>query len=214
VPDSETLDALADGREVRVTTPVRAHGFDPLDDDELYDELPESVGTVLVAGHPAYLDDDERRKAVAPRLAAARERYPDAWVGTEGVERIALTVGGTQYELLSRSTERDVRALREAGYSGNIAIYAPTVLTSDHDVILDALGDYVSRRSAVEQALPENPSTDSSASGRTRNVLLQASREYGLAGPKETIAGRVETLRDAGADTIVSYPARGLDPTE
>ena len=87
LPGRETLATLADETEVLLTTPVRADGFDPLGDDSLVADLPATVGRVLVAGHPAYLTDAERDRAVAPRLGAALEAEPDAWVGTESVDR-------------------------------------------------------------------------------------------------------------------------------
>ncbi len=74
LPDRETLESLADGRELRLTTPVRADGFDPLGDDSLADRIPAGVRRVLVAGHAAYLDGEERSRAVAPRLGASRGR--------------------------------------------------------------------------------------------------------------------------------------------
>ncbi|MFB6160826.1 MAG: luciferase, partial [Haloferacaceae archaeon] len=120
LPDDDALRALARDREVRLTTPVRVAGFDPLADGNGNDPVPEGVGRVLVAGNPAYLTEAEASRAVAPRLVAARERHPGAWVGTEGVERVALAAGGTQFELLSRTTAGDVRALRTAGFDGEI----------------------------------------------------------------------------------------------
>jgi hypothetical protein len=211
LPDAETLASLAADCTVRLTTPIRADGFDPIDDDSLWDWVPEGVGRVLVAGHPAYLDDEEAQRAVAPRLRAGRDRAPDAWVGTESVERIALAVGGTQFELLSRSTLRDLHALRNAGFEGELAVYAPTVLTDDEDEILDAVGAYAARRSPVREALPEGTATDASAEGRAREVLSQAVRDYALVGDPETVRKRTDRLREAGADTIVCYPARTLD---
>ncbi|WP_224332512.1 DUF7388 family protein [Haloprofundus halobius] len=211
LPDARTLEALAETADVRLTTPVRADGFDPLGDDSLVADLPESVGRVLVAGHAAYLTEDERRRAVAPRLKAARETASDAWVGTEGLERVALAAGGTQYELLSRATERDVRALRAAGYDGEIALYAPTVLTDDEDEILDAVGGYVARRRPVARALPEGSSSDSRATGRARTVLSKASRDYALVGTPAVVRKRVDALESLGVDTVVGYPARGID---
>ncbi|ELZ91801.1 hypothetical protein C440_15854 [Haloferax mucosum ATCC BAA-1512] len=210
MPDSDVLDALAAEKEVRLTTPVRADGFDPLGDDSLYDWLPAGVRQVLVAGHPAYLTDDETRRAVAPRLRAARERAPDSWVGTEGIERIALAAGGTQYELLSRTTRRDVRALRAAGFDGELALYAPTVLTDDEDEILDAVGAYVSRRRPVSRALPDDSPTDSSAEGRARDVLLKAARDYALIGSVADVRNRVDDLREVGVNLVAGYPARGV----
>ena len=211
VPTGETLRALAEDATVRVTIPVRADGFDPLGDDERLRALPDSVGQVVVAGHPAYLDERERRRAVAPRLREVAERASDPWVGTEGVERIALAVGGTQYELFSSSTRRDVRSLRAAGFDGEIAVYAPVVLTGDDDAILDAVGDYAARRSVVSEGLPANAPTDSTVTGEARETLLAGCREYALAGDVETVADRVEGLREVGVNHVVGYFASDLD---
>ncbi|WP_276252734.1 DUF7388 family protein [Halomontanus rarus] len=214
LPDEETLAKLAaeSNATIRLTTPVRADGFDPLGDDSLLESLPEGVGRVLVAGHPAYLSPEEQRRAIAPRFGAALETDPDAWVGTESVERIAMATGATQYDLLTRSTERTLRALRTAGFDGDISVYAPTVLTDDPDAVLDAIGGYVARRRPVARALPgSDGATDSSATGRTREVLLEAAGDYALVGTESEIRDRVAELRTAGATTIVGYPARGLD---
>jgi hypothetical protein len=211
LPEADVLTTLAESVDVRLTTPVRADGFDPLGDDSRLADLPASVGRVLVAGHAAYLSEDERRRAVAPRLNAARKSAPDAWVGTEGIERIALAAGGTQYELLSRTTERDVKALRAAGYEGEIALYAPTVLTSDEDEVLDAVGGYAARRRPVARALPDGCETDSSATGRAREVLSKATRDYALVGTPEQVRERIDSLESLGVDTVVGYPARGID---
>lgn len=210
-PSPETLADLAGSVDVRATTPVRADGFDPLGEDGLAGGLPESVGRVLVAGHPAYLDDHERERAVAPRLREAVDDCPDPWVGTESVERVALAVGGTQFDLLGPGTEAEVRALRAAGYDGSVAVYAPTVLTDDEDAVLDALGAYAARRGPVRDRLPEGAATDASATGRAREVLSAAVRKYGLVGDVETVRGRVADLHEAGVDRVVGYPARGLE---
>lgn len=211
MPDAATFEALADAYELLVTTPVRSDGFDPLGDDSFLESLPGSATRVLVAGNGAYLTDDERRRAIAPRLQAAREAAPGAWVGTEGIERVALAAGGTQFELLSRGTRSEVRALRTAGFEGEVALYAPTVLTDDPDETLDAVGGYVARRGPVRQALPDGAATDAGATGRAREVLLQAATDYALAGDVETVGERVAELEDAGIDRVVAYPARGLD---
>lgn len=211
VPDTETLAALDEEYEVRVTAPVRADGYDPLGDDGLLRALPDGIRSVLVAGHPAYLTDAERKRAVAPRLRAGAEDVTDPWVGTESVERVALAVGGTQFELLSASTRRDVGALRDAGFDGDIAVYAPTVVTDDEDAILDAVGAYASRRGPVREQLPDDAPTDSDASGAVRETLLDGCRNYALVGDRETLTNRIERLRAVGVDHVVSYPARGLD---
>jgi hypothetical protein len=213
LPPADLLTSLAREREVVVTTPVRADGFDPLGEDDLAREwVPGDVRRAVVAGHPAYLAEEERSRAVAPRLGAAVERHPDAWVGTEGVERVALATGGAQYELLDRSTDRAVRALRAAGFDGEVVLYAPTVATDDDDAVLDAVGEYVARRRPVAEALPEGASTDATAGGRAREVLSAAARDFALVGTPVDVRDRVERLRNAGVDTVVAYPARGLDP--
>lgn len=212
LPAPDVLADLADAvSELRVTVPVRADGFDPLGDDSLLSALPSAVERVFVAGHPAYLDEAERRRSVAPRLREAVDRHADAWVGTEGVERVALATGATQYELLSRTTERDLRSLRTAGFDGDVAVYAPTVLTDDEDAVLDAVGAYAARRREVASALPDGAPADASATGRAREVLLRATRDYALAGDPDAVRSRVRDLRDAGADTVVGYPARGVE---
>jgi len=210
LPAADRLAALAERHEVLATTPVRADGFDPLGDDHLVDEwIPEGVGRALVAGHSAYLTETERERAVAPRFGAALRRAPDAWVGTEGVERIATATGAPQYELLSRSTDRDVRALRAAGFDGPVSLYAPVVVADDEDTLLDAVGDYAARRRPVREALPEDAATDATATGRARAVLSAAVRDYALVGTASEVHERVATLRSAGVTRVVGYPARG-----
>jgi len=211
VPEADRLRALAAEKAVRVTVPVRADGFDPLGDDSRLAALPAAVDRVLVAGHPAYLSPAERQRAVAPRLRAARERATDPWVGTESVERLALAVGGTQFELLAPGTERAVRGLRAAGHAGEVAVYAPTVLTDDDDAVLDAVGAYAARRPAVADALPAGAATDSGVTGPARETLRAACRDYALVGDLEQVRSRVADLREAGVDTVVGYPARGLE---
>lgn len=216
LPSADVLRTLTDRGPVYLTTPVRADGFDPLGDDSLVEWIPEGVGRVFVAGHSAYLNDDERSRAVAPRLRSAldSESTPTPWVGTEGIERIALAAGGVQYELLTRATRTSVRALRAAGYDGDVSVYAPTVLSSDENEILDAVGEYVARRRVVREALDEratDPTTDRHASGAVRDRLLTAAREFALVGDRETIRERIATLHDVGVDTVVGYPAAGLE---
>ena len=210
LPARETLADLAADRDLRVTTPVRADGFDPLGDDSLLADLPSDARRVLVAGHPAYLTDEERDRAVAPRLGAAVETTRDPWVGTESVERVALAAGGTQYELLARDTRNEVRALRAAGFDGRVAVYAPVVVSDEEDRILDAVGAYTARRGPVRRALPDDAATDGTATGRAREVLSKAVRDYALVGDAATIRERVAALREAGVDTVIGYPAAGL----
>ncbi|MFC7134130.1 MULTISPECIES: DUF7388 family protein [Salinibaculum] len=212
VPDPETLREMAADHEVRVTAPVRADGYDPRGDDSLLRAVPDTVGLVVVAGNPAYLDSRETTRAIAPRLGEVVSRAADPWVGTERVERLALAAGGTQYELLTGATEHDIRGLRAAGFSGDVAVYAPTVLTGNEDAVLDAIGAYAARRSAVRSALPTGAATDSTATGEAREILLDGCREFALYGSVDEVAARVQALREAGVDRVVGYPARGLDP--
>lgn len=211
VPDAGTLSALAGDRTVRVTTPVRADGFDPLGDRSRAADIPETVGRVLVAGHEAYLNPAERSRAVAPRLRAAAVDCADPWVGTEGVERLALATGHTQFELLSGTTGHEVRALRAAGFDGDIAVYAPVVLSDEENRVLNAVGAYAARRNSVTSDLPANAPTDSRAGGGARDVLLAGCREVALCGEPSSVREQVASLRDAGADLVIGYPAGGLE---
>lgn len=211
IPDQGTLERLADMVDLRVTTPVRADGFDPFGDDSGYDLLPGSVDHVLVAGNPAYLSPEERRRSIAPRLGAALDIASDPWVGTENIERLALATGAGQFELLGPTTERDFRALRQAGFTGHLAVYAPTVLSGDDDEVLDAVGAYLARREPVRRQLPREARSDRRAAGRIRERLLEAAGEYVIAGGPDDVRERVATLEAAGADSVIAYPAQGLD---
>lgn len=210
VPEPAVLCELATTHDVRVTVPVRADGFDPCGDDHLLADLPDEVRRILVAGNSAYLEAHEQRRAIAPRLRAGAAASTDPWIGTESVERLALAVGGTQFELLSASTSREVRALGAAGLDHPIAVYAPTVLTDDADAILDALGPYAARRRPVRERLPDGVPTDRTIKGTARDTLLAACRDYALVGEPRTVADRIDRFREAGVDTVVAYPARGL----
>jgi hypothetical protein len=232
LPSAETLCNLTEHATVYLTTPVRADGFDPLGDNSLVEWIPDGIGRIFVAGNPAYLSEEERRRAVAPRLGAVLDGSSAStltpWVGTEGIERLAFAAGGVQYDLLSQYTLETVRGLRSVGYDGEIAIYAPTVLSDDDNAILDALGGYVARRQVVRQALDERretvtengtdettpPVTDRRASGRTRDILLTAAEDFALVGDSETIRERITALHDAGVDTVVAYPATGIEAVE
>lgn len=59
-------------------------------------------------------------------------------VDYEGIERVALAVGGTQFELLARHTVREVRALRRAGFDDGIACYA---LVGDVETVRGRVAD-------------------------------------------------------------------------
>ncbi|UPM42439.1 LLM class flavin-dependent oxidoreductase [Halocatena salina] len=216
LPSADELRALADRGSVYLTTPVRADGFDPLGDDSLVEWIPADVGRIFVAGHAAYLSDTEQRRAVAPRLREALDSATALrpWVGTAGIKRIALAAGGVQYELLTQETRPSIRALRAAGYDGDVSVYAPTVLSSEEDEILDAVGGYVARRRTVRKSLAERsdePATDRHARGAVRDRLLTAAQEFALVGDRKTIRQRIDALYAAGVDTVVGYPAAGLD---
>lgn len=210
-PSGATLERLIEVVDLRVTIPVRADGFDPFGDDSGFNRLPDGTDHVLVAGNPAYLAPQERGRSIAPRLGAALGRSADPWVGTENIERLALATGAGQFELLGPTTRRDFRALRAAGFDGDLAVYAPIVLSNTDDEILDAVGTYLARRDPVRRRLPADPRTDRRAVGRTREMLLAAAEDYVIAGDRDAISDRVDALTDAGADSVVAYPAQGLD---
>lgn len=211
LPRTSTVEALAEDSEVVMTAPIRADGFDPLGDDTLLRSYGDLVTFAFVAGHPAYLNRSEVPRAVAPRLTGALDRFGDALVGTEGIERLALTTGAPQYELLSRSTAAEVRGLRRMGFDGEVFVYAPLAVSEDEDLLLDTLGSYVSRRSVVANRLSDGVPTDRHASGSTREILLDAITEYTIAGSDHEVRKRVDALKRAGIDAVVAHPALGLD---
>lgn len=213
LPDPGTIETIGADRGVVTTLPVRVDGFDPLGDDRLLDTYAAIARPAFVAGNAAYLEAHERRRGVAQRLRVALDRHPTAWVGTEGIERVALSTGATQYELLSSRTAREMRAMRAAGFTGDIVVYAPTVLSEDDDVALDALGGYVARRRPVAERLPAGADTDAEATGRTREILVSAIDDYAVVGSAAEVADRLATLRKAGVTTVVGYPAGGRGST-
>lgn len=211
VPPRDVLADLGTDLEVRLTAPVRADGFDPLGDDRICRELPDGVRLAVVAGHPAYLEPHERRRAIEPRLAAMIESGSEPWVGTEGIESIARGLPATPFELLTPALERELRSGGEPRADTSVAVYAPTVPATDEDVILDAIGDYVARRETVAADLPDDVPTDSRARGRGRRRLLDAASSYALTGETVEIRRRVDELAAAGVDHVVGYPACGLE---
>lgn len=211
MPDVDTLARAAQTTTIRATIPVRGDGFDPLGDDTRLRTLPESVERVYVAGHPEYLSRSERHRSVAPRLVAAADRTPTAWVGTENVERTAIATDLTQFELLGPTTEREVLSLRAAGVTAEWAVYAPIAPTEDDDRLLDALGDYAARRPRVRPRLEDGCPTDSRATGRHRDRLLTGIDHVALVGSAESIAHRIDRLRSVGIDRVIGYPALGIE---
>ncbi len=205
VPSRETLRSLTEACEVVLTIPIRADGFDPLGDNHRYEALPDSIRPAFVAGHPGYLSSRECDRDIAPRLHAALEGEPDAWVGTEGIERLALAIDAIQYELLAKHTAETVRSLRTVGFDTPIAVYAPTLVTDTDGAALDAFGEYVARRRPVAAALPEGARTDRRAQGRAREVLLRAIDDFAIVGDRSTVEARVASLREAGVTTVVHY---------
>lgn len=207
LPSAAVVASVAQTNNVVLTVPIRVDGFDPLGDDRRFEAYEPHVTFAFVAGNGAYLSDMERSRGIAPRLAAALERYPDAWVGTEGIERLAQATGATQYELLSRDTPRTLRALRAAGFQGDIAVYAPTVVTDDREQALEVLRPYLSRRATVREALGGSVPETIGRDGRARAVLEAAMDDYALVGSPTQLQSRLSTLRERGATTVVGYPA-------
>lgn len=201
LPSPAIVDDLVDKTEVVLTAPVRADGFDPLGDDSRLTSYDAEVGFAFVPGNGAYLDDRARSRAIAPRLAAALDRQPDAWVGTEGIERLALATGATQYELLAPRTGAALDALRTAGFDGSFVVYAPTVLTADRERALDALAGYLRRRRSVKRSL-----SDASTASARRDILLDAMDAYAIVGDRQAAIERIDALKAAGASAVIGHP--------
>ncbi|MFB6254804.1 MAG: luciferase [Halobacteriaceae archaeon] len=214
LPDRREIEELADEKTVHLTTPVRASSFDPIADRGSRMKVPSTINRIFVAGNPKYLTESEQNKTIQPRIVTATDRHPFAWVGTEGIERIALATGNPQFELLSPTTESNILHLRACGVEVDINVYAPAVIDSSKDRILDTLGEYVARRSEVRKALPANSSLDGSATGKTRRILLQAINNYALVGDVDAINQQITKLYEIGVSNVIIYPAGGsISPT-
>lgn len=202
LPEPTAIERLSASADVVLTAPVRADGFDPLGDARYFGEYEPHATFALVAGNGAYLTGSARRRAIAPRLSAALRWYPDSWVGTEGIERLALATGATQYELLSPGTTSVLTGLRTAGFEGELAVYAPTVVTDERHRALTALEAYLRRRSSVRRALDNGLSDD-----EAEHVLRQAMDDYALVGGPHRVGERIAELKSAGATAVIGYPA-------
>jgi hypothetical protein len=187
------------------TIPVRRADFK--------DRLNEAVGIVgcvgggvcLVAGNPAYLDEDERRvKAGRLILEAAemlRARAPKSplLVGTEKMVNPALEAarrfGAIPFTLYGVADGFELSHLvRISGIP--VAVYTPYFIGSSlTGEVLDVLRGYVSRRGY---------SIDRMAIGLERLTL---------AGGADEIRKKIKRLRMSGVGMLIGYPAR-LSPEQ
>jgi hypothetical protein len=125
----------------------------------------EKFGFCLVAGNPAYLDADERRRPLARTICEAvkivKKNCEDreVWIGTEGVLRLAAELaiehGLTPFLLFDKSLESNIQSLRDLGFTGDFAVYVPFYISANrrrvlHDVLY-RLSGYMLRRKWVRQ---------------------------------------------------------------
>lgn len=207
-PSDTTLRKLKETTDIRVTIPIRADGFDPLGDRHHLDSLPPETKVVLVAGNPAYLTEDELRRPIAPRIGAATDEFSDAWIGTEGIPRIALAASAPLFYLLSPQSTRTIQKIRSAGYTGTIAVYAPTLVSAETETILDTLGPYTFRREPVRRKLETE--SFSELDSTDREILLRETQNYALTGSVSEINTQITNLKTQGVDTVVTYLPTGL----
>lgn len=208
-PSVSLIRELQASTNVRLTIPVRVDGFDPLGNRDYLDVLPQETKVVLVAGNPAYLSQAELNRRIAPRIGEVASEFTDVWVGTEGIPLIALATDATQFFLLSPESRNTVKAIRSAGYEGTIAVYAPTVISDDRNTILDAIGPYTARRDRVRREL-KHPDSITDLDSGDRKVLLRAIQEFALTGSVPEINEQIQSLKNQGIDTVVSYLPTGI----
>lgn len=206
-PSNTTIQELQETTDTRVTIPIRVDGFDPLGDREYIDSLPTETKVVLVAGNPAYLSEDELQRAIAPRIGTAIDEFSDAWIGTEGIPLIALATTAPLFFLLSPESKHTIQQIRSAGYHGSIAVYAPTVVSTDTDTILQTLGPYTMRREPVRRKL--DAESLSSLAPDEQEILLRETQQYTLTGSLSEINTQISRLKTKGVDNIVSYLPTG-----
>lgn len=208
-PSVSLIRDLQASTNVRLTIPVRVNGFDPLGNRDYLDALPPETKMVLVAGNPAYLSQAELSRRIAPRIGEVASEFADVWVGTEGIPLIALATDATQFFLLSPESRNTVKTIRAAGYAGTIAVYAPTVISDDQNTILDAIGPYTARRDRVRREL-NRPDSITDLDSNDREILVRAIQEYALTGSVPEINEQIQSLKNQGIDTVVSYLPTGI----
>jgi len=160
-------------------------------------------GVCIVAGNPAYLDDEELAKPVRPLLVKAaevlsREATQDGkllMIGTENVERIAAYIssryGAIPFTLLDDGKHGELKWFREKT-GMPVAVYAPYHVGNPlSEQALNRARAYAARR------LHRDYDEDAVRMKITQVAIL---------GDVERVGGRLEQLAGAGASIIVGYP--------
>ncbi len=145
-----------DGPRVVITLPVRRSDFsERLRDVMRLLSRSDRASICLVAGNPAYLTEEERRRSAGELLASAtelvvRELGPDAevFVGTEKVEKtveaLCQRLDVIPFFLLDRRSPELLLRFRSNG--NRLAVYVPFAVGQRRDDVMPLLFPYVERR--------------------------------------------------------------------
>ncbi len=154
----------------------------------------------LVAGNPAYLTEEERRRPASGSLASAVEHVfeelgPDAevFVGTERVERaveeLCRRLSVIPFLLLDDHRLELLERLRPNG--NRLAVYVPFAVGPKREAAMSSLLPYVERRMRALR-LPGEPS--------------EHVDRFCVVGTPDDVSTRLRTIA-ARYDVVVGYPA-------
>jgi len=203
LPSLDVLVRRADessGPRVVITVPVRRSDFlERLEGTLRILSRRDRASLCLVAGNPAYLTEEERRRSAPRLLAYAAERVhrelggrTEVFVGTERVERtverLCRELDVVPFLLLDLHPPELLERLRPNG--NRLAVYVPFALGPSSEAI-PALLPYVRRRMTVRQ-LTGDPS--------------EHVERFCVVGDPDRVASRLRSLTER-YDVIVGYPA-------
>ena len=165
-------------------------------------------GVCIVAGNPAYLSVEERRRGAKALLIDAAERLDRllmgrgayvAMVGTENVERTAAYVASryriTPFTLLDSSREGEVRWFREVT-GMPVAVYVPYHVGPN-------IPEHALARARAYAARRMGDGVGEEVEEKIRQVTVMGGEEY--------VRMRLASLSSKGASAVVGYP---LDENE
>jgi alkanesulfonate monooxygenase SsuD/methylene tetrahydromethanopterin reductase-like flavin-dependent oxidoreductase (luciferase family) len=101
--------------------------------------------------------------------------------------------------------------LHDRADDGSRSAYRRLILASPDGPPRSTAGAGLDRPSADGPTSTDGTGETATDAGGAREVLSAAVRDYALVGSPEAVREQVARLRTAGVDTVVGYPAAGLE---
>lgn len=199
----------------------------------------DAIGLNLVVGNPAYLTKREiRRPAIRTLIDSirfVRRHFKDltVFIGTEGIiskaAQLSVEYNLIPFLLLDRGLEEDLATVRDFLRKGEIALYAPFLISENyprllHDILF-RLSGYIMRRSWVRGEL-KNMGYDLTASTLRAVIqdkkplpakiirsnlgifLKKAASSLTIHGNMEEATKRINHIRRQGVTTVIGLPIK------